>query len=227
MVEIVFRLPPEALGQALQAAAEALRGTEGAAENVAFQPEAFRRLLSRETAEVESGASAPPAADVPAADRAAEPGTRPAAGRRGMRPPPEAAERLPPEVLGQALRVAAEGPWAAEAETAGRSPALQTAAGEDRPGAEHRAAGETPALSPPWRGRPGPALPVRRGTGTAAGPLSAPGPGAYAPALPGSGASGPWRPAAAGGEGGGLPAEALSERWERDSRRYDGGFTLY
>lgn len=27
--------------------------------------------------------------------------------------------------------------------------------------------------------------------------------------------------------GAGLSPKALSDRWERDSRRYDGGFTLY
>ncbi len=63
--------------------------------------------------------------------------------------------------------------------------------------------------------------PVRRGSGTAGRRLSAPEPASYAVERP----AGSEKESAE--RGAGLSPKALSDRWERDSRRYDGGFTLY
>ena len=93
------------------------------------------------------------------------------------------------------------------------------------------------------------ALPVFR-SGTAGRRLSAPEPASYAvertlPAaertLPAEKGPAEWESGSAAGpverpagpekesaeRGAGLSPKALSDRWERDSRRYDGGFTLY
>ena len=72
-------------------------------------------------------------------------------------------------------------------------------------------------------------LPVRRAAGEVGSRLSAPEPASYAVELPGSGSLRrsveSQRAAELHGE---LPTPAsLAQRWERDSRRYDGGFPLY
>ena len=71
-------------------------------------------------------------------------------------------------------------------------------------------------------------LPARRGSGTAGRRLSAPEPASYAVELPVPAEKGvPAARGAAEERGAELSPKALSDRWERDSRRYDGGFTLY
>ena len=75
-----------------------------------------------------------------------------------------------------------------------------------------------------------PLTPVRRVEAAVGSRLSAPEPASYAIELPG-GQPSPWRDS----ERGEMPAEldgvltpvSLAKRWERDSRRYDGGFPLY
>ena len=242
MVEIALRIPPEALRRALQAAAEAPAGgsRQPAAEeeNGAFREDVFRRL-SREPEErrgraetpspVGSGPERPAAESGPEEGGAADspPRRRRAASEdRGM---PES--RVEPEDWPEEEgRAAAENRGAAEGrrmmegrrETAERdgagAPGSPDPVLPEPPRREERLAGEAE-------------VPVRRGVGAALGRLSAPGPASYAAAGrpdPGTAAA---VPEGDGGADGSrevpLTPEALSERWERDSRRYDGGFTLY
>lgn len=207
MIEIALRVPQETVRTLLSAAAEALTGAEGrapiAAENGGFQEAAFRRLSRAE----ETGAREP----LSRAEDEPEDGT--ASGPRGpysRRAGRQSGER-------------AEGPSPVE-------PGFSAQGG----------------VSPERGLRGAEEAPVRRGSGTAGRRLSAPEPASYAvertlPAaertLPAEKGPAEWesgpaeRPAGPEKEsaerGAGLSPKALSDRWERDSRRYDGGFTLY
>lgn len=212
MIEIALRVPQETVRALLSAAAEALMGAEGraptAAENEGFWEETFHRLSRAE----ETGARE-------ALSRAED---GPEDGTAAARP-----RRLYPRRAGRQSGEGAESPSPVETAFSAQGGVL------------------------PERGLREAAFeaeeaPVRRGSGTAGRRLSAPEPASYAVerALPAAGRTLPAekgsvksesgtaeRPAeaekGAAERGTGLSPKALSDRWERDSRRYDGGFTLY
>ena len=230
MVEIALRVPRETVRALLAAAAEALIGAEGrapmAAENGEFQEETFGRLSRAE----EIGAKARPGTAEERPSRAEDEREAGAAEdvprkRGGGRSPRRGTKRQSGE--------GAEGPFPVEPAPPVDIPLKSLSPKEVLPKA---------VLSE--RGLRGTALgveeaPARRGSGTAGRRLSAPEPASYAverpmplgkgpaekgPAELESGTAAPEKEAARGAE---LSPKALSDRWERDSRRYDGGFTLY
>lgn len=207
MIEIALRVPQETVRALLSAAAEALTGAEGrapiAAENGGFQEAAFRRLSRAE--------------------------------ETGAREPLSRAEDEPEDGT-------ASGPRGPYSRRAGR----QSGEGAEGPSPVEPGFSAQGGVSPERGLRGAEEAPVRRGSGTAGRRLSAPEPASYAvertlPAaertLPAEKGPAEWesgpaeRPAGPEKEsaerGAGLSPKALSDRWERDSRRYDGGFTLY
>ena len=207
MIEIALRVPRETVRALLSAAAEALTGAEGqapiAAENGGFQEETFGRL-SRAEDEWEDGA--------------AEEGPRGPYPRRTGRQSGEGAEDPSPM----------EPPLSVQGGLRGVSPER---------GLRGTAFGMAEA-------------PVRWGSGTAGRRLSAPEPASYAVERPMPAAARPAERTLLAGKGSAelesgtaersaepekeaaargaeLSPKALSDRWERDSRRYDGRFTLY
>lgn len=211
MIEIALRVPRETVRTLLSAAAEALTGAEGrapiAAENGGFQEAAFRRLSRAE--------------------------------ETGAREPLSRAEDEPEDGT-------ASGPRGPYSRRAGR----QSGEGAEGPSPVEPGFSAQGGVSPERGLRGAEEAPVRRGSGTAGRRLSAPEPASYAvertlPAaertLPAEKGPAEWESGSAAGpverpagpekesaeRGAGLSPKALSDRWERDSRRYDGGFTLY
>ncbi len=219
MIEIALRVPRETVRALLSAAAEALTGAEGqapiAAENGGFQEETFGRLSRAE----EIGAREPlPRAEDEWEDGAAEEGPRGPYPRRTGRQSGEGAEDPSPM----------EPPLSVQGGLRGVSPER---------GLRGTAFGMAEA-------------PARRGSGTAGRRLSAPEPASYAVERPMPAAARPAERTLLAGKGSAelesgtaersaepekeaaargaeLSPKALSDRWERDSRRYDGRFTLY
>ncbi|MCI9513229.1 MAG: hypothetical protein HFF61_02695 [Oscillospiraceae bacterium] len=199
MIEIALRVPQETVRTLLSAAAEALTGAEGRAP-IAAENGGFQEAAFRRLSRAED-----------------EPEDGTASGPRG--PYSRRAGRQSGE--------GAEGPSPVE-------PGFSAQGG----------------VSPERGLRGAEEAPVRRGSGTAGRRLSAPEPASYAvertlPAaertLPAEKGPAEWESGSAAGpverpagpekesaeRGAGLSPKALSDRWERDSRRYDGGFTLY
>ena len=218
MIELTVRVPAEKLLPALSAAVRALAGTEDrgepAAENPAFREEVFRRL-ARETEKTFETAPGTVLEAMPWA----------AAGRKAPAPDStDAAEQGAPEHRRDGAAARGDGP---EESTAEDVPRRQTAALPEELAAR---AGTGEPVLPERAARSGADIPARRGIGTAGGRLSAPEPASYAAALPapatGRQGGAPERAEERSG-GPALSAEEMSRRWERDSRRYDGGFALY
>ena len=211
MIEIALRVPQETVRTLLSAAAEALTGAEGrapiAAENGGFQEAAFRRLSRAE--------------------------------ETGAREPLSRAEDEPEDGT-------ASGPRGPYSRRAGR----QSGEGAEGPSPVEPGFSAQGGVSPERGLRGAEEAPVRWGSGMAGRRLSAPEPASYAvertlPAgertLPAEMGPAEWESGSAAGpverpagpekesaeRGAGLSPKALSDRWERDSRRYDGGFTLY
>lgn len=199
MIEIALRVPQETVRTLLSAAAEALTGAEGRAP-IAAENGGFQEAAFRRLSRAED-----------------EPEDGTASGPRG--PYSRRAGRQSGE--------GAEGPSPVE-------PGFSAQGG----------------VSPERGLRGAEEAPVRRGSGMAGRRLSAPEPASYAvertlPAaertLPAEKGPAEWESGSAAGpverpagpekesaeRGAGLSPKALSDRWERDSRRYDGGFTLY
>ena len=199
MIEIALRVPQETVRTLLSAAAEALTGAEGRAP-IAAENGGFQEAAFRRLSRAED-----------------EPEDGTASGPRGP-------------YSRRAGRQSGEGPE-------GPSPV--------EPGFSAQG-----GVSPERGLRGAEEAPVRRGSGTAGRRLSAPEPASYAvertlPAaertLPAEKGPAEWESGSAAGpverpagpekesaeRGAGLSPKALSDRWERDSRRYDGGFTLY
>lgn len=241
MVEIALRVPRETVRALLAAAAEALIGAEGrapmAAENGGFQEETFGRLSRAE----EIGAKARPGT---AEERPSRAEDEREAGAAEDVPRKQGWGRSPRRGTKRQSGEGAEGPFPVEPAPPVDIPLKSLSPKEVLP---------KEVLSE--RGLRGTALgveeaPARRGSGTAGRRLSAPEPASYAverpmplgkgpaekglaewpmpaekgPAELESGTAAPEKEAARGAE---LSPKALSDRWERDSRRYDGGFTLY
>ena len=238
MVEIALRVPRETVRALLAAAAEALIGAEGRAPmNGEFQEETFGRLSRAE----EIGAKARPGT---AEERPSRAEDEREAGAAEDVPRKRGWGRSPRRGTKRQSGAGAEGPFPVEPAPPVDIPLKSLSPKEVLPKA---------VLSE--RGLRGTALgveeaPARRGSGTAGRRLSAPEPASYAverpmplgkgpaekglaewpmpaekgPAELESGTAAPEKEAARGAE---LSPKALSDRWERDSRRYDGGFTLY
>ena len=215
MVEIALRVPRETVRALLAAAAEALIGAEGrapmAAENGEFQEETFGRLSRAE----EIGAKARPGT---AEERPSRAEDEREAGAAEDVPRKRGWGRSPRRGTKRQSGEGAEGPFPVEPAPPVDIPLKSLSPKEVLPKA---------VLSE--RGLRGTALgveeaPARRGSGTAGRRLSAPEPAETGPAELESGTAAPEKEAARGAE---LSPKALSDRWERDSRRYDGGFTLY
>ena len=241
MVEIALRVPRETVRALLAAAAEALIGAEGrapmAAENGGFQEETFGRLSRAE----EIGAKARPGT---AEERPSWAEDEREAGAAEDVPRKRGWGRSPRRGTKRQSGEGAEGPFPVEPAPPVDIPLKSLSPKEVLPKA---------VLSE--RGLRGTALgveeaPARRGSGTAGRRLSAPEPASYAVERPMPAAARPAERTLLAGKGSAelesgtaersaepekeaaargaeLSPKALSDRWERDSRRYDGRFTLY
>lgn len=249
MVEIALRVPMETVRALLSAAAEALGGAERlsvpdfrgeadlretAAENTGFREEVFRRLAR--------ASEEPPLRRGEAVRSERRDRKRPAEGETAVTaetwaerqtPPPRSALTAAEE--GAVAPAERDGPEESTAEDVHRRRRQRRRwtekaeiRGREREGTAEPSLPE--AVRREERTWEEPAAPPRRGLGTAGQRLSAPGPAFPAAEQMLSAAGGApaaeYRPAAAGEETE-LTPKALSDRWERDSRRYDGGFTLY
>lgn len=244
MAEIALRVPMETVRALLSAAAEALGSAERlhvpdfreeadlretAAENAGFREEVFRRLAR--------ASEEPPLRRGEAVRSERRDRKRPAEGETAATAETWAERQTPPPR--SALTAAEEravapaewdGPEESTAEDVRRRRWTEEAEirGREREGTAEPSLPE--AVRREERTWEEPAAPPRRGLGAAGQRLSAPGPAFPAaeqmPSAAGGAPAAEYRPAAAGEETE-LTPKALSDRWERDSRRYDGGFTLY
>ena len=207
MIEITFRVPPAVLRSLAGTAAEVLRGGEtrmtGAEETLTVSEEngGFQEDVFRRLAR----------------DMEEHPETRRVSGGEQKRELPAETAEAGPEM-------------STEEETSQRR-------GERREelSGEREGAGDPSLPPPPRRESGGPeiqeAVTLRRGSGELGRWLSAPEPATYAVERSAEGSrrgesrEDAGEPAIPGAET--LTAEELSQRWERDSRRYDGDFTLY
>ena len=252
MVEIALRVPRETVRALLAAAAEALIGAEGrapmAVENGGFQEETFGRLSRAEeigakarpgTAEerpsrAEDEREAGAAEDVPRKrgwGRSPRRGTKRQSGEGAEGPFP--VEPAPPvDIPLKSLSPKEVLPKEVLSERGLRGTALGVLVSPARRGsgtAGRRLSAPEPASYAVERPMPLGKGPAEKGLAewpmpAEKGPAERPMPAEKGPAELESGTAAPEKEAARGAE---LSPKALSDRWERDSRRYDGGFTLY